>query len=259
MILVGLCLPALASAIPKVYIDPPVSYVDVNEEFDVQVMISAEADTFSNFQVFLEFDPGLLELVEVFEGSLYTESGLQTWFEWEEESAGLWEIFDVIFPAMSFVIAPGELAKVRFRALADGTSPLHFVSVAVKDIYRYPLLPLMWDDGIVHVGPVVGVGAEPLPALSWQLGPPVPNPSPGATRISLTGPLAVPAGAFGVAVFDARGRLIRQLTDTFPAGGATSLLWDGQDSGGAAVPSGVYFFRLETPGETVSRRVVLVR
>ena len=129
----------------------------------------------------------------------------------------------------------------------------------MKDIFRYPLLPVMSNDGIIHVGPVIGVEPGSLPALSWQLGVPVPNPSPGATRIALSGPLAVPAGAFGVGVYDARGRLVRQLTDAPPAGGSTSLLWDGQDSGGAAVPSGVYFFRLETPGETVSRRVVLVR
>ncbi len=260
-LLAGLSLPIQVQAQPliRVSIDPSFTRVDPNEIFDLSVMISAEADTFSNFQVFVEFDPTVLEFVEAFEGSLYANSPWPNpWFLFEEESPGLWQIFEIIFPAMSYIVAPGELTRIRFRALAGGVSPVHFVSVAIKDILRFPLLPVLPEDGLVHVNPVIGIEPDSVPLTGWQLGPAVPNPTPGPTRIFLSTPIVLSAGQGEVGIYDARGRLVQQLTHGL-AGGAHDLLWDGRDTAGEAVPSGVYFFRLVAPDETLSRRVVLIR
>lgn len=62
------------------------------------------------------------------------------------------------------------------------------------------------------------------------------------------------------AVFDVRGRLVATLRDGIQAGGEHSVPWDGRDSGGEAVGSGVYFYRLTTEsGERESKSMVTLK
>lgn len=261
-IAIALLLPAAApdqaAAIPTVYIDPPATIADSGEVFDVGIRINEDADTFSNFQVIVRFDPAVLFLQQVFEGSLYTSYSGQRFFVAEEESLGTWEIFDVIFPAMSFVVAPGELARLRFQALADGCSFVEFLSVSLRDIERDPILPVASEGGVVLVGETaVGVGGPPELGGSWTLGPPAPNPSAGVVRLFL----GRPPGALSnirLAVYDAGGRLVRDLSsEGFASSGR--LEWDGRDRGGREAPPGVYFVRLAAGDRTFTRKLLRVR
>lgn len=67
------------------------------------------------------------------------------------------------------------------------------------------------------------------------------------------------AGEPSVRVFDVGGRLVRRLSAPFAPAGAHSLLWDGRNDSGHAVPSGVYVVRIETAQESGSERLTLVR
>jgi hypothetical protein len=63
-----------------------------------------------------------------------------------------------------------------------------------------------------------------------------------------------------LAIYDAAGRLVRTLVrDRDRAGGGHAAAWDGRDDGGRLVASGAYFYRLEAGGETMVRRMVLLR
>ncbi|MCK4546160.1 MAG: T9SS type A sorting domain-containing protein [Candidatus Eisenbacteria sp.] len=254
-----ICLPSLVVAVPTVYIDPVITQVDVGEQFDVSIMINADVDTIANFQIFVEFDPAVLEFVNALEGSLYTNllPGFWTWFGAEEESLGTWEVFDIVFPSGSFVIAPGELVRLRFNPIAEGYSELDLVSVVVTDIERYPIEALSWDDGAVYVGPFSGVPGDARGPTRWNLGDPFPNPSRGATRISLTRPIDAASEECHFGVYDVEGRMVRDLTDLL--GKTSDLAWDGRSRFGIGVPSGVYFFRLVTPEGVATRKVILVR
>lgn len=60
-------------------------------------------------------------------------------------------------------------------------------------------------------------------------------------------------------VFDARGALVRTVAAENAAGGQRSIRWDGRDDRGAPAPSGIYFFRLETPDGADVRKFALLR
>ncbi|MDH4337770.1 MAG: T9SS type A sorting domain-containing protein [Candidatus Krumholzibacteria bacterium] len=60
-------------------------------------------------------------------------------------------------------------------------------------------------------------------------------------------------------VFDVHGRLVRALVKDQAARGARDVVWDGRDDDGRAVASGVYFYRLELGGNTVTRRMTLLK
>lgn len=63
-----------------------------------------------------------------------------------------------------------------------------------------------------------------------------------------------------LAVFDVRGRLVATLRDGAETAGQHVVSWDGHDSHGGALGSGVYFYRLTTEsGERESKQLVLLK
>lgn len=93
-------------------------------------------------------------------------------------------------------------------------------------------------------------------AAAVRLLPNHPNPFNPRTTIAyeLAGDASVRLAVYGV-----DGRLVRRLVNRFEAAGRHDVIWDGRDEGGRASSSGVYFYRLETGGEVMSRRMTLVR
>ncbi len=88
----------------------------------------------------------------------------------------------------------------------------------------------------------------------------VPNPFNPTTRIQY----GIPAGA-GTAVrvqlviFDASGRQVRQLVAGSAAPGVHGAIWDGRDDNGHRVSSGLFFYRLQVAGQTLTRKLLLLK
>ncbi len=111
----------------------------------------------------------------------------------------------------------------------------------------------------------LGTGAMNLDTLApWapigetvQLGP-EPNPiDPNDAQTGIVFDQTV-AGVARLAIYDVRGRLVRELqADRSP--GRNSLHWDGRDGAGRAAASGVYLYRLEVGGQEFSGKLALVR
>jgi hypothetical protein len=67
------------------------------------------------------------------------------------------------------------------------------------------------------------------------------------------------AGLVKVALFDARGRLVRTVLAQTLAAGDHSVPWDGTDERGGRVSSGQYFFRIQAPEGQQVQRVTVVK
>jgi hypothetical protein len=95
------------------------------------------------------------------------------------------------------------------------------------------------------------------PAARNELRQNEPNPFNPSTRIVFT--LAHDERA-QVALFDVAGRRVRLLLDMPLAAGVEHVVrWDGRDGAGQPLASGVYFYRLETPSFSTTRKMVLLR
>ena len=95
-------------------------------------------------------------------------------------------------------------------------------------------------------------GASQFPAVSVA-----PNPmNPAATITFATSR----RGRLRASIFDAAGRLVRLLVDLPDAGpGFHEVRFDGRAQGGAALASGIYFFRVEAAEGTAEGRIVMIR
>lgn len=95
-----------------------------------------------------------------------------------------------------------------------------------------------------------------LPNARIELSQNTPNPFNPTTTIRYTLPASE---RVGLAIYGANGALVRMLVDDVRARGTHDITWDGRDSAGNPVGSGVYFYRLKAGKFTESRKMVLLK
>jgi hypothetical protein len=99
---------------------------------------------------------------------------------------------------------------------------------------------------------VAGVNTGRGPALAFA--PPVPNPAQVNVRLSLHVPAA---GTLSVAIFDAAGRRVRDLSRDVAAG-PVELQWDLRDDDARRLPPGLYFASVRIGVERVARTILVL-
>jgi len=110
-----------------------------------------------------------------------------------------------------------------------------------------------WQQSMVGIagGQPTGRPAQPRPAMAVS-----PNLCRGVALIRAE--LPQPGGA-EITVLDIRGRRIRTLFTGRRGKGRFDLTWDGTDSRGVPVNTGVYVIRLLAQGQAVSQKVMFLR
>lgn len=103
--------------------------------------------------------------------------------------------------------------------------------------------------------PSTGIPGETV--LRGGLG--FPHPNPFNPQVSIAYGIDQP-GRVSIAVYNIKGQLVCPLLDAdVGAGGSGTVAWDGRDSCGRACASGMYFCRLEAPGQVSERKLVLLK
>ena len=241
-----------AGAVPYVFFEPGLATVEPGDAVELSFRVGACGDTISGYQLYISFDPAVVELVSVTEGSLYVYSGFSTWFIPEEEGPGSWHFFDTVMGAGTYVLPPGELVHLEFQALDYGSTEIHIDSILLADINRENLPVGGYEHAHIFVVPLTGVEEGGGIAAA---GPAHPNPFRSVTAV----PLSVPVGedCATVRIYDVSGRLVRRMTAT-PATPGNEVVWDGRDDRGQEVPCSVYFFELSTEASTARCRLVKI-
>ncbi len=141
----------------------------------------------------------------------------------------------------SFAIKKNKLKSVRYSS-KEGANPPQLI--VQQSAYSNSSKPLTVDL------------AEPQRALPevFYLLPTYPNPFNLETRISYT--LATVAKV-RLAIYNIKGQLVRLLADQVLPAGEHHTTWNGHNSKGTEVASGVYFLRLEAEKQTFVRRLIL--
>ena len=93
------------------------------------------------------------------------------------------------------------------------------------------------------------------PAVARMLIRAIPNPFSTSTRVSITAPSRQDVV---VGIYDASGRRVREFKSA-SVNGEYSLTWDGNDTRGVRMASGIYFARASSRAGVVVTRLVLVR
>ena len=137
-------------------------------------------------------------------------------------------------------VEAGELAQLRLRLLQPGAR-------AEVD-----------GRGAVNENPVRELASASLGALpaGFALRQNYPNPFNPTTRIQYQ---LAESGEVRLTVFNLVGQTVRRLVGERQQAGIHAIEWDGRSDAGEQMESGVYLYRLETPGFSQTRKMVMVQ
>lgn len=103
----------------------------------------------------------------------------------------------------------------------------------------------------LRITPDASARSEDAAPTNFTLDDAYPNPFNGSTRLSFglqTG------GTARLAVYDIAGREVERLVDGKINAGKYEFVWEA-----ASLPSGIYFIRLESSGQSLTKRIILMR
>jgi hypothetical protein len=92
---------------------------------------------------------------------------------------------------------------------------------------------------------------------SYALGQNHPNPFNPNTTIDYSVPVG--GGNVSLKIYDVSGRLVRTLVNGHRPAGNWNATWDGKDSRGMNVATGIYFYQLKAIGFSETRKMVLMK
>ena len=97
--------------------------------------------------------------------------------------------------------------------------------------------------------------ARPTPE-EYSLSDAYPNPFNPTTTLSFC---VKTEGYINLSIYDITGRLVSTLVDGNMERGYHSMVWNGLDSNGNAVSSGMYFYALQGEGVYITKKMMLMK
>ena len=120
-------------------------------------------------------------------------------------------------------------------------------------LYYYKLRLLLTSGGTQEFGPVSVEVYTPQQLALFQN---YPNPFNPTTVIGFELPKA---DDVRLDVFDRNGRLVSRLLDRRLTAGSHSIVWDACDDAGRKVSSGIYFYKMTTSGQSLTKKLTLMK
>ncbi len=155
--------------------------------------------------------------------------------------------FDVVSGGGAYALSADETlhVTVRFKPEADASYEC-WVETGTADCI---------DVFCMGMGDDVS-GLRIVDANHFHLYQNYPNPFNPVTNITFTVPNR---SHTNLSIYNIEGKLVKTLVDTDFAGGVKTVNWNGTDSKGNPVSTGVYFYRLRAGSEEMTRKMVLLK
>jgi hypothetical protein len=102
---------------------------------------------------------------------------------------------------------------------------------------------------------VLAVNDSGIPT-QFELNQNYPNPFNPITTISFN---LKQSGFVSLKVFDLMGKEVATLVNGYQESGVRQAIWSGKDGNGNAMPSGIYFYRLEVNGLVLTKKMQLLK
>ena len=213
----------------------------------LQVSVAQTSDL-KGYGFSLQFDPVKYEFVKATEldgNLLKSGSGKETLFLSSNRTPGQIDIGAVKIDGQG-ASGEGKLVELVFRTSGTPVSSDFQVSESV----------LVGLDGAVDMLHHAEIGdLKPLPDR-FNLDQNMPNPFNPSTAIGYQLP---EAGMVRLAIYNLLGQQVRVLVNETKEAGSFTATWDGADSMGRRVASGIYLYRIHAGEFSASRRMLLLK
>ncbi len=99
-------------------------------------------------------------------------------------------------------------------------------------------------------------GTDESPAFANDLGQNYPNPFNPETTISYS---LAKDGHVNLSIYNVRGQKVKTLLNSRQISGANTVTWNGKNEQGETVSGGVYFYKLQTENQALTRKMLLLK
>jgi hypothetical protein len=197
----------------------------------------------------VEFDPSVLDYLGALEGPLFTGASASSYFSDDIDEQSRPQPNACLLGFGTSVSGPGSIAILRFIVLDDIATTVTLKNPVLRDVDRLALA------GITEVSAELNATATSTGSLGPTAGL-LALPNPSSSHMSLVFSGRAPTSPGRLSIFDAAGRLVREMV--WPAH-TSNRGWDGRDTEGRLVANGVYHARLESGSRRMQTRIVRVR
>jgi hypothetical protein len=164
-----------------------------------------------------------------------------SWVDLENSVATVAPWTEVLFDIKALFPTPGN---IQFQFRGSDLIAESFVDAGIDDFT------------ILGTTGVSDAPESNSPVVRFALGASTPNPTAGTARIGFQVPVSTKVD---IRVFDVAGRAVTTLANGTYEAGLHSVEWDGRDTAGHAVASGVYFYRMSADGYISTRSLIINR
>ena len=173
---------------------------------------------------------------------------------------GKYSIADAILLLLD--INGGNCSDVAAVSLSGADAPVETLVLSADDVaYIEAMMAGMnlseEDEAALRVA-LYGAGAGASLPKAFSLAQNSPNPFNPSTTVSYSVPEGKSAQV-SLNIYDIRGKLVRTLVNEVKVAGSYSVMWNGVDSRGRNVASGVYFYRIQAGNFQQTRKMVLLK
>lgn len=206
------------------------------------------------------YDRGMIS-VDSFVVPAMTDSVMSLTFQNESESGRF--SFRINGNAAKSIILPaqyylGELWGTANDSLAGKTAISMTTEDSFLELVNYGRHTPVWAGGDIDVSQITAVDDphEREPAATYMLNQNRPNPFNGVTTISYS---TERYGPVYLVVYNILGQLVRTLVNGDQAAGPHTVVWDGRDSSGRDMASGIFFYKLYAADFSAVRKMVYLK
>lgn len=166
-----------------------------------------------------------------------------------------------IYPVVSYKLYR-RLNAGRFELLEMTSATTHSEYLAVNGSYSFYVVAIYAQgeseasQTISFTYPIVPNDDPNTTPLVTKLGQNYPNPFNPTTSIAFD---LAKGGIVKLSIFNLRGQLVKTLSNSHYSPGTYNLVWDGRDEHQRSVASGVYFYRLQTPDYSSTRKMLMLK
>jgi immune inhibitor A len=174
-----------------------------------------------------------------------------------EQADGLWQIEKSASQGNTGDPYPGDSINRAFSPLTTPNSNSYSgdnTLVAISNISDSG--PTMTADFTVTFASPAEDEIDDVLPLAFELDQNCPNPFNNETQISFS---LAEGSQIDLKVYNILGQSISTLISDYYEAGTYHIAWDGSDSDGNEVSTGVYFYRLTTNAESYSRKMLLLK
>ncbi|HPT72720.1 MAG TPA: T9SS type A sorting domain-containing protein, partial [Candidatus Cloacimonadota bacterium] len=126
--------------------------------------------------------------------------------------------------------------------------------------YKYPDIPTYQTNHRKHLQQLLELmnksDNQSAPVSVLSLGHNYPNPFNPSTTIEYSVPMTAKVK---LRIYNIRGQLVKELVNQTVEPGRYKAVWEGKNNAGHSVASGVYFYRIEANGKTITKKMLMLK